>query len=75
MEKENPQRLSGAHHKHAAFIASRGLEVTQLFSTFSRGTSIFLAIPPYRTGVCTQNTSMSAMGIFSTFTDKALCRS
>jgi hypothetical protein len=24
MEKENPPRLSGAHQKHAAFIASRG---------------------------------------------------
>jgi hypothetical protein len=31
-------------------LSSRaGLEVTQLFSTFGRGTSIFLDIPLYRT--------------------------
>jgi hypothetical protein len=49
MEKENPRRLSRAHQKRG-FHLDQGLEVTQLFSIFSRGTSIFLDIPLYRTG-------------------------
>ncbi len=49
MEKENPRRLSRTHQKRG-FHPDQELEVTQLFSTFSRGTSIFLDIPLYRTG-------------------------
>src|SRR5262249_12197827 len=49
MEKENQRSWSRTHQNQASFIASRGLEVTLLFSTSGRRRNIFLDIPLYRT--------------------------